>query len=103
MMHFYQPFPAGWRLRPESAGTCDTVSPDSNSARGGRDIVFAGALDRMFRAYETAGGTELWSVRLPDMPGSAPVTYSVNGKQYVAVVTGYTNLPSVLPNLCGSP
>jgi alcohol dehydrogenase (cytochrome c) len=30
----------------------------------------------------------LWETRLNDVPSSCPITYSVNGKQYVAVVVG---------------
>ena len=33
-------------------------------------------------------GQRLWQMRLNDMPSSCPVSYSVNGKQYVAVVVG---------------
>ena len=31
---------------------------------------------------------ELWRTRLNDVPSSAPITYVVNGRQYVALVTG---------------
>ena len=51
-------------------------------------IVFAGDLDRKFAAYDDATGAELWSVRLNDTPNSCPISYSVNGKQYVAMVVG---------------
>jgi hypothetical protein len=45
-------------------------------------------LDRAFSAYDDATGKELWSARLNDVPSSAPITYMVNGKQYVAMVVG---------------
>jgi PQQ-dependent dehydrogenase (methanol/ethanol family) len=51
-------------------------------------VVFAGALDRNFTAYDDANGKILWQVRLNDVPSSCPITYGVNGKQYVAVVVG---------------
>ncbi|MGA8014218.1 MAG: PQQ-binding-like beta-propeller repeat protein [Candidatus Acidiferrales bacterium] len=51
-------------------------------------VVFAGALDRYLAAYDDATGAELWKIRLNDMASSCPVSYSVNGKQYVAVVVG---------------
>jgi len=51
-------------------------------------VVFAGYLDRMFMAYDDATGKELWSMRLGEVPSSAPISYAVNGKQYVAVVLG---------------
>ncbi|MGH3026602.1 MAG: PQQ-binding-like beta-propeller repeat protein, partial [Gaiellaceae bacterium] len=51
-------------------------------------IVFAGSLDRRLKAYDAATGRVLWQVRLGDVPNSCPITYSVHGRQYVAVVTG---------------
>ena len=51
-------------------------------------VIFAGDGDRWFRAYDKANGNVLWKVRLNDVVGAYPITYSVKGKQYVAVVTG---------------
>ena len=51
-------------------------------------IVFAGSLDRYLRAYDESTGKVLWETRLNDVPSSCPITYSVNGKQYVAMVVG---------------
>jgi alcohol dehydrogenase (cytochrome c) len=51
-------------------------------------VVFAGSVDRRFSAYDAATGTRLWDTPLSDAPSSTPVTYSVAGVQYVAVVTG---------------
>jgi alcohol dehydrogenase (cytochrome c) len=51
-------------------------------------IVFDGSLDRYIRAYDESNGKILWETRLNDVPSSCPITYSVNGKQYVAVVVG---------------
>ena len=51
-------------------------------------VVFAGSMDREFAAYDDATGKKLWSTRLNDVPNSNPISYTVNGKQYVAVVVG---------------
>jgi alcohol dehydrogenase (cytochrome c) len=51
-------------------------------------VVFSGALDRWIKAYDDSNGKVLWETRLNDVPNSSPITYSVNGKQYVAVVVG---------------
>jgi alcohol dehydrogenase (cytochrome c) len=51
-------------------------------------VVFAGALDRMFAAYDDSTGAKLWQTRLGDVPSNAPITYTVNGRQYVAMVVG---------------
>lgn len=51
-------------------------------------IVFNGDLDRHFMAYDQDSGEVLWRTRLSGAPESSPITYSVNGRQYVAVVAG---------------
>src|SRR6185295_17737197 len=51
-------------------------------------VVFGGGWDRLFRAYDDATGKVLWETKLNNALNSFPVTYSVNGKQYVAVVAG---------------
>ena len=52
-------------------------------------LVFAGALDRGFTAYDDATGKTLWHAKLSDVPSSAPISYAVDGKQYVAMTVGY--------------
>ena len=51
-------------------------------------IVFAGSMDRRFHAYDAKTGKVLWETRLNASPSSSPITYSVNGEQYIAVVSG---------------
>ncbi|HPI47096.1 MAG TPA: PQQ-binding-like beta-propeller repeat protein [Hyphomonadaceae bacterium] len=51
-------------------------------------LIFAGSMDRTFAAYDQATGKRVWSTRLGDVPNSNPISYEVNGKQYIAVVTG---------------
>jgi alcohol dehydrogenase (cytochrome c) len=51
-------------------------------------IVFAGSLDRSLIAYDDSNGNVLWETRLNDIPNSSPITYQVNGKQYLAIVVG---------------
>jgi alcohol dehydrogenase (cytochrome c) len=50
--------------------------------------VFAGALDRYFRAYDDKTGKILWQMRASNIVNSFPITYSVKGRQYVAVAVG---------------
>jgi alcohol dehydrogenase (cytochrome c) len=52
-------------------------------------LVFAGALDRWLTAYDDATGEALWRVRLNDVPNSNPISYEVDGTQYIAMVVGY--------------
>jgi quinoprotein glucose dehydrogenase len=72
-------FPAGLQDtgRPGLGGTILTAS----------GVTFIGATtDRRFRAFDTATGKALWSVRLPASAESTPSTYmGKDGRQYVAV------------------
>ena len=47
-------------------------------------FVFSGDPDRYFKALDDATGKVLWQVRTNNMVNGFPVTYSVNGKQYIA-------------------
>ena len=51
-------------------------------------LVFVGGLDRMFSAHDALTGAQLWRTRLNDVPASVPISYSVNGQEYVATVVG---------------
>lgn len=51
-------------------------------------VAFVGALDRVLKAYDDVSGKTLWRIRLNDVPNSCPITYSIRGKQYVAMVVG---------------
>jgi PQQ-dependent dehydrogenase (methanol/ethanol family) len=53
-------------------------------------LVFYGNLHGMFKALDAKTGSELWSARLGSGIGAGPVSYAVDGKQYVAIVTGRT-------------
>ena len=56
------------------------------STAGG--VVFIGDLDRWFRALDVRTGEELWKIRLETSVQGFPVTFTANGRQYVAVTTG---------------
>ncbi len=62
-------------------------------------LVFVGAQDRFFSAYDAATGKLLWQTPLNAAPNSSPVTYSVQGEQYVAVVAGSGFLSSAHSSL----
>jgi alcohol dehydrogenase (cytochrome c) len=67
-------------------------------------LVFAGAIDRWLTAYDDRTGEPVWRAQLNDIPNSAPISYAVDGKQYVALVTGYgapviTSLPGLTPEI----
>ena len=54
----------------------------------GGGLAFAGDVDRRFRAHDAATGEVLWETRLGTSVQGFPVTYGVDGTQYVAVSTG---------------
>lgn len=67
-------------------------------------LLFTGAMDREFLAYDQATGRQLWRTGLTGVPNASPITYAVDGRQYVAVVTGMGNplafgLPNFTPEL----
>jgi alcohol dehydrogenase (cytochrome c) len=67
-------------------------------------LLFTGGMDREFLAYDQADGRQLWRSGLTGVPNGSPITYSVDGRQYVAVVTGMGNplafgLPNFTPEL----
>jgi PQQ-dependent dehydrogenase (methanol/ethanol family) len=53
-------------------------------------LVFYGNLHGVFRALDAKSGQELWKMNLGSGIGAGPISYSVDGKQYVAVVVGRT-------------
>jgi glucose dehydrogenase len=60
-------------------------------------LTFWGDLHGVFRAFDAKSGSELWKMQLGSGIGAGPVSYSVDGKQYVAVVVGRTAaLPAFL-------
>jgi alcohol dehydrogenase (cytochrome c) len=56
----------------------------------GGGLVFSGGTnDRMFRAFDAATGTQLWEFQTNSGVIGQPSTFSVDGKQYVAVQSGW--------------
>jgi alcohol dehydrogenase (cytochrome c) len=49
------------------------------------DIVFAGDLDRRFRAFDVRTGEILWETRLGTSVQGHPISFAVDGKQYIGV------------------
>jgi quinoprotein glucose dehydrogenase len=52
-------------------------------------LVFIGAaMDDYLRAFDVADGSELWKARLPAGGQATPMTYSVDGRQFVVIAAG---------------
>ena len=52
------------------------------------NLIFWGDLNRRFRALDADTGNVLWETIVGGIVQMGTITYSVNGKQYVAVLTG---------------
>ena len=51
-------------------------------------LIFHGDMSRRFRAFDAATGDQLWEAILGGNVSVSTITYAVDGKQYVAVMTG---------------
>lgn len=68
----------------------DELLPDNSgilSTAG--DLVFAGQGTGEFDAYAADTGHKLWSIQTGSAIDSVPITYQVNGEQYVLVPVGF--------------
>jgi len=54
------------------------------------DLLFAGGREGNFVALDARNGKELWRIDLGGQINMAPITYAIEGKQYVAVNSGNT-------------
>jgi alcohol dehydrogenase (cytochrome c) len=54
----------------------------------GGGLAFIGDFDRHFKAVDVATGKILWQSRLGTTVQGHPVSFSIDGKQYIAVTTG---------------
>jgi quinoprotein glucose dehydrogenase len=74
-------------------GTHGSVPPGSISLGGpittdGGLVFIAGTPDSHIRAFNVETGKELWSTALPAAGNATPMTYEMNGKQYLVVAAG---------------
>jgi alcohol dehydrogenase (cytochrome c) len=66
------------------------------------DLVFVGTPDGLFIALDARTGKQLWQFRTGTGIHSNPVSYSIRGKQYVAIPTGWGGwVEGFAPNLIG--
>ena len=66
----------------------DGVNCYSGSIATAGNLALVGTSDGTFRAYSSATGQQLWSKKLPYPIAAPPVTYEVNGKQYISIYDG---------------
>src|SRR5262249_22983829 len=64
----------------------------------GGDLIFSGDVEGYAFALDARTGEKLWSFNIGSTIASSPVTYSVNGRQYIAIGAGARITPPLLPN-----
>ncbi len=63
---------------------------DSGILTTATDLLFAGGREGYFHALDARTGALLWKANLGGQVASGPMTYQVDGKQYVAVAAGHS-------------
>ena len=58
-------------------------------------LAFVGDVDRYFKAFDVRTGEVLWQVRLGNSGSGFAITFSVGGKQYIAVPTEVGPFPNI--------
>jgi alcohol dehydrogenase (cytochrome c) len=71
-----------------TAWTFQNRAPMMSLLTTGGSLLFGGDGNGRFRALDQETGEVLWEINLGSAVTGFPVTYSVDGKQYVAVATG---------------
>ncbi|MFV8818603.1 PQQ-dependent dehydrogenase, methanol/ethanol family [Haliea sp. E17] len=52
------------------------------------DLIFQGRMDGYLKAYNASTGEEVWSWKTASPVVAAPIAYSVDGREYITVLTG---------------
>ena len=63
-------------------------------ANVGAAFLPPGSGGKMFRAYDKATGTVVGEIELPGGTTAAPMTYLIDGRQYIVVTVGWEDTPS---------
>jgi glucose dehydrogenase len=80
-----------WRFRMTDVTDSGIVSTAS-------DLIFTGGREGYLQAIDARTGMLVWKQNLGAQMINNPITYSVNGKQYVAAMAGLSLFTFALPN-----
>ncbi len=83
---------ARWRVQLDHLWNGGTLATQGN-------VVFQGAADGWFSAYDATSGVRLWRQYAGMGIIAAPMTYSIGGKQYVSVLAGYGGSAAMLSDI----
>jgi len=75
-------------LRKKGLPPTGTESYGGPLVTAGGVLFIAGTRDGKFRAFDPKTGKVLWEYQFPTGAYSTPITYSVGGKQYIAIADG---------------
>ncbi len=108
------PFPRGAKTQDDQYSAVRAIDPatgekkwdyrlSANSTEAGilttaSDVLFSGGRDGAFFALDARTGAELWKTSLGSSVTSGPMSYAVNGQQYVSVVSGNSLFTFALRN-----
>lgn len=77
-------------VRREARWSVDLGSPGNGGVLTTRTgLVFQGTKMGLLRAYDAAQGQVLWEINLKRGVSAAPMTYEIDGEQYIAAATGW--------------
>jgi len=68
------------------------VMQSSAKLTTGGGLLFSASGDRYFRAFDARDGKVLWQTRVQDVPNAFPISYMIDGKQYIAMIAGNPGL-----------
>jgi PQQ-dependent dehydrogenase (methanol/ethanol family) len=77
-----------WRIAYDKAGSGGVLTTAG-------DLLVQGVIDGRFVVYRASDGTELWSMPVQTGIVAGPITYTVDGEQYIAVSAGWGGISSL--------
>jgi quinohemoprotein ethanol dehydrogenase len=83
---------AAWRVPIETLWNGGTLTTAGN-------LVFQGTADGSFSAYDATTGNKVWRFNAGLGIVSAPMSYSVGGRQYVSILVGYGGTTAAMSKL----
>jgi quinoprotein glucose dehydrogenase len=75
-------------LAKKGVPTTGTVSYGGPLVTAGGLVFIAGTKDEKMRAFDRKTGEMVWEYQLPAGGFATPITYEVDGKQYIAIAAG---------------
>jgi glucose dehydrogenase len=70
---------------------------DSGVLTTASDLLFTGGREGYFQAVDARTGALLWKSNLGGQMAAGPMTYQVDGRQYVAIAAGHAMFAFGLP------